>query len=347
MTTPSVLRVAVLGGGSFGTVLANLAAENGHATTLWLRDEAQEADMRDTRENRRYLPGFKLADGLEFSRDLPGTLANADIVFVSIPSKAFRSVMQTAKPHLRPDHMLISTTKGIEKESFALMSEILREESGCKRIGVLSGPNLAREIAARMVSGTVIASTQPDVRERVHQVLTCRYFRVFANSDVYGVELGGALKNAYAVAAGMAAALKLGENSRSMLMTRALAEMSRFAVQLGANPLTFLGLAGVGDLIATCSSPLSRNYQVGYALGSGQTLADVIEELEQTAEGINTIQIVKQKAEEFGVHMPIVKGLYEIIFNNMPLDEVLGKMMQAAGQSSDVEFVLPRTVTAS
>ena len=143
-------------------------------------------------------------------------------------------------------------------------------------------------------------------------------------------------------AAGMAAALKLGENSRSMLMTRALAEMSRFAVQLGANPLTFLGLAGVGDLIATCSSPLSRNYQVGFALGSGQTLADVIEELEQTAEGINTIQIVKQKADEFGVYMPIVSGLYEIIFNEQPLDVVLAKMMQG-GQSSDVEFVLPRT----
>jgi glycerol-3-phosphate dehydrogenase (NAD(P)+) len=344
MSTFTAQRVAVLGGGSFGTVLANLAAENGHQTTLWLRDEGQLADMQTSRENTRYLPGVRLADGLAFSRDLEATLAGADIVFVSIPSKGFRSVMQAAKPFIRPDHLLVSTTKGIERDSFALMSEILREESGSKRIGVLSGPNLAKEIAARMVSGTVIASTQPDVRERVHQVLACRYFRVFANSDVYGVELGGALKNAYAIAAGMAAAMKLGENSRSMLLTRALAEMSRFAVQLGANPLTFLGLAGVGDLIATCSSPLSRNYQVGFALGSGQTLADVIEELEQTAEGINTIQIVKQKADEFGVYMPIVSGLYETIFNQQPLDVVLGKMMQG-GQSSDVEFVLPRTGT--
>lgn len=342
MSTSQGLRVAVLGGGSFGTVLASLAAENGHDTTLWLRDEAQLADMLATRENARYLPGFRLAESLAFSRDLEAVLGNADIVFVSIPSKAFRAVMKAARPFVRSDLMLVSTTKGIEKDSFALMSEILREESGSKRIGVLSGPNLAKEIAARMVSGTVIASTQPDVRDRVHQVLSSRYFRVFANSDVYGVELGGALKNAYAIAAGMAAALKLGENSRSMLMTRALAEMSRFAVQLGANPLTFLGLAGVGDLIATCSSPLSRNYQVGFALGSGQTLADVIEELEQTAEGINTIQIVKQKADEFGVYMPIVSGLYEIIFNEQPLDVVLAKMMQG-GQSSDVEFVLPRT----
>lgn len=338
------LNVAVLGGGSFGTVLANLAAGNGHPTTLWLRDPAQLADMSASRENARYLPGVRLADGLRFSSDLAATLADADLVFVSIPSKAFRSVMQAAKASLRPEQILVSTTKGIERDSFTLMSEILREESGLKRIGVLSGPNLAREIAARMPSGTVIASTSPDVRDRVHQALSCSHFRVFANTDVYGVELGGALKNIYAIAAGMAAALKLGENSRSMLLTRALAEMSRFAVQLGANPLTFLGLAGVGDLIATCSSPLSRNYQVGFALGSGQHLADVIEDLEQTAEGVNTIQIVKHKADELGVYMPIVSGLYEVIFNNRPLQDVMAALMHS-GQSSDVEFVLPRSVS--
>lgn len=341
MTSPDSLRVAVLGGGSFGTVLASLAAENGHATTLWLRDEALLADLVATRENARYLPGIKLADSLSFSSDLEATLAAADLVFVSIPSKGFRAVLQAARPFLRSEQILVSTTKGIEKDSFTLMSEILREESGSKRIGVLSGPNLAKEIAARMPSGTVIASTSPEVREKVHQALSSRYFRVFANSDVYGVELGGALKNIYAVAAGMAAALKLGENSRSMLLTRALAEMSRFAVQLGANPLTFIGLAGVGDLIATCSSPLSRNFQVGFALGSGKSLADIIEDLEQTAEGINTIDIVRHKAEEFGVHMPIVAGLYEIIFKHRPLPEVMASLMHA-GQTSDVEFVLPR-----
>ncbi|MDF2445476.1 MAG: Glycerol-3-phosphate dehydrogenase [Moraxellaceae bacterium] len=341
MTTSPRWRVAVLGGGSFGTVLANMAAENGHATTLWLRDEAQLAEMTATRENGRYLPGFRLEDQLCFSNDLGQAVSGADVVFVSIPSKAFRSVVRAARPHFRPDHILISTTKGIERDSFTLMSEILREESGSKRTGVLSGPNLAKEIAARMLSGTVIASTQPDVRERVHQVLSCRYFRVFANTDVYGVELGGALKNIYAIAAGMAAALKLGENSRSMLLTRALAEMSRFAVQMGANPLTFIGLAGVGDLIATCSSPLSRNYQVGFALGSGKTLEDIIEDLEQTAEGVNTVQIVKHKADEFGVHMPIVAGLYEIIFNRQSLGDVMARLMHG-GQTSDVEFVLPR-----
>lgn len=341
MTNIPVLRVAVLGGGSFGTVLANLCAENGHATTLWLRDEAQLADMNASRENSRYLPGFSLVDALCFSSDLAATVSHADIIFVSIPSKAFRSVVQAAKPYFRAEQILVSTTKGIEKDSFTLMSEILREESGLKRIGVLSGPNLAKEIAARMLSGTVIASTSPEVRERVHQVLSSKYFRVFANTDIYGVELGGALKNIYAIAAGMTAALKLGENSRSMLLTRSLAEMSRFAVQLGANPLTFIGLAGVGDLIATCSSPLSRNYQVGFALGSGQSLEDIIEDMEQTAEGINTVQIVKHKADEFGVHMPIVSGLYEVIFNRRSLKDVMSDLMHSE-QTSDVEFVLPR-----
>ncbi|HET8730133.1 MAG TPA: NAD(P)H-dependent glycerol-3-phosphate dehydrogenase [Moraxellaceae bacterium] len=342
MTHSPQITVAVLGGGSFGTVLANMAAENGHPTTLWLRDEAQLAEMNATRENARYLPGFRLADGLRFSNDLAEAVTGADVVFVSIPSKAFRTVIRNAKPFLRPEQILVSTTKGIERDSFALMSEILREESGLKRIGVLSGPNLAKEIAARMLSGTVIASTQPDVRERVHQALSRPYFRVFANTDIYGVELGGALKNIYAIAAGMAGALSLGENSRSMLLTRALAEMSRFAVQLGANPLTFIGLAGVGDLIATCSSPLSRNYQVGFALGSGKKLDDIIEDLEQTAEGINTVQIVKKKADEFGVHMPIVAGLYAILFEGQSLAEVMSRLMHG-GKSSDVEFVLPRS----
>lgn len=342
----SSFNVAVLGGGSFGTVIANLAASNGHATTLWLRDPQQLADMREKQENTRYLPGFPLDPSLQFSDDLQAVVAQADIIFVSIPSKAFRNVLQAAKPALRPEQMLVSTTKGIERANFALMSEILRDESGLERIGVLSGPNLAREIMAKQIAGTVIASPDEELRDTVHAVLSCTFFRVFSNTDVYGVELSGALKNIYAVASGMAAAHNLGENTRAMLLTRSLAEMSRFAVHLGANPLTFLGLAGVGDLIATCSSSLSRNYQVGFAIGQGQSLEDVVEDLEQTAEGINTIQMVKHKADELGIRMPLVSGLYEIIFNGRSLYDVVLAMMLAS-QSSDVEFVLPKPGDAS
>lgn len=335
------VRVAVLGGGSFGTVIANLSASNGHPTTLWLRDPQQLADMRETHENTRYLPGFQLCPELQFSDDLLTTVAQADLIFVSIPSKAFRTVLQSAKASLRPEQMLVSTTKGIEKGSFALMSEILREETGLSRIGVISGPNLAKEIMSKQIAGTVVASHDEVLRDSVHAVLSCPYFRVFSNTDIYGVELSGALKNIYAVASGIAAAHKLGENSRAMLLTRSLAEMSRFAVHLGANPLTFLGLAGVGDLIATCSSSLSRNYQVGFAIGQGQTLQEIVEELEQTAEGINTIEMVKHRADALGIRMPLVSGLYEIIFNGRSLYDVVLALMLGS-QSSDVEFVLPK-----
>lgn len=340
MTDVSKPRIAVLGGGSFGTVIANLAAGNGCAATLWMRDAELVAEMTATRENGRYLPGFRLADTLRFSSDLSEAVAGADLVFVAIPSKAFRQVVQAVRPLLQPRQMLVSMTKGIEAGTFALMSQILREEVPDARVGVLSGPNLAKEIAARMPAGTVIASIDPEVRATVHAILASPFFRVFANTDIYGVELGGALKNIYAIATGMAAANKVGENSRSMLLTRALAEMSRFAVQMGANPLTFLGLSGVGDLFATCNSPLSRNYQVGFALGSGKKLADIVADLEQTAEGINTILQVRQQADRLGVYMPIVAGLYEVIFNEKPVFEVAAAMMNS-GQRSDVEFVLP------
>lgn len=334
-----MLKVVVLGGGSFGTVLANLAASNGHEVRLWLRDEQQLQEMQSLRENRKYLPGFSLHERLSFTSRLEDALQEADLVLFSVPSKAVRVVARQCAPLLNAGQMLVSTTKGIEKESFKLMSEIIREETGLARIGVLSGPNLAKEIAAGMLSGTVIASADEELRQSVHRALSCGTFRVFSNTDTWGVELGGALKNIYAIASGMAASLKFGENTRSMLLTRSLAEMSRLATCMGANPLTFLGLAGVGDLIATCSSPLSRNFQVGQALAQGQTIDEIVEELEQTAEGVNTIQQVKFKADELKVHMPIVQGLYAIIFERKPLTEVIA-MLMSSGPSNDVEFML-------
>ncbi len=333
------MRVSVLGGGSFGTVIAHSAAVRGHQVRLWLRDAQQLLDMQTSRQNRKYLPGFELHPQLQFSCDLAHCLEDVDLVFFSLPSKAVRQVAITCRPLLPARAMLVSTTKGIEKDSFRLMSEILREETGIARIGVLSGPNLAREIAQGVLSGTVIASQDEALRQAVHEALVSPRLRVFANSDVYGVELGGALKNIYAVASGIAATLAPGENARSMLLTRALAEMSRLACRMGANPLTFLGLAGVGDLIATCSSPLSRNYQVGQALASGQSLEAIVEELEQTAEWVNTIEQVKFKADELKVHMPIVQGLYAFIFERRPMSEVIAGLMHA-GASEDVEFSL-------
>lgn len=335
------LKIAVLGGGSFGTVLANIAAENGHAVKLWLRDAERAADVNKTHENSRYLPGYRLSDALIASADLQDVLHAADLVFVSIPSSSFRAVVKQAAPHLNPNQMIVSTTKGIEAESFSLMSQILREELPHARIGVLSGPNLAKEIAGRQLTATVIASDDAELRNRVQQVLHRNYFRVYASSDTYGVELGGTLKNIYAIAAGLSAALGMGENTKSMLMTRSLAEMSRFAVCMGANPMTFIGLAGVGDLIVTCMSPLSRNYRVGFALGQGKSLDEAVSVLGQVAEGVNTIKQVKEKAAAMDVYMPLVSALYAVVFEHAPIADVV-KMLMTNEQSTDVEFVLPR-----
>ncbi len=336
-----VNKVAVLGGGSFGTVIANIVAENGYSVSLWLRDPARAEQLNQTHENSRYLPDYKLSQNLIASSCIENVLKDADLVFVSIPSQSFRQVIQLAKPFLKSDQMLVSTTKGIEAQTFSLMSEIIREELPQARVGVLSGPNLAKEVAAHHLTATVIASDDAELRSSVQSILHSSYFRVYASSDTYGVELGGTLKNIYAIAAGLSSALGMGENTKSMLMTRSLAEMSRFAVCMGANPMTFIGLAGVGDLIVTCMSPLSRNYRVGYALGEGKSLEQAVEALGQVAEGVNTIKHVREKAAEMQVYMPLVAGLYEVVFNNAPVADVV-KMLMMNEQSTDVEFVLPR-----
>lgn len=334
-------KVAVLGGGSFGTIIANMVAENGYRVSHWMRDEQRVEEIRTRRENSRYLPGYHLADALEPTTDIQQALTGAQLVFVSIPSHSFRAVIRQAAAYLTPEQMIVSTTKGIEADTFSLMSEILRDELPQGRIGVVSGPNLAKEVAQRQLTATVIASEDAELREAVQKVLHSAYFRVYASSDTYGVELGGTLKNIYAIAAGLSAAMGMGENTKSMLMTRSLAEMSRFAVCLGANPMTFIGLAGVGDLIVTCMSPLSRNYRVGYALGEGKTLDQAVAALGQVAEGVNTLKQVKVKAQEMQIYMPLVWGLYEVVFNHAPVAEVV-KTLMLNEQSTDVEFVLPR-----
>ena len=331
--------IAVLGGGSFGTALANIAAENGFNARLYMRDAGQAEAVNKQRLNERYMPGYALHENLQATTDLAQAVSGAPLVIIAIPSTSFRAVLASIKPHLTPDQILVSTTKGIEADGFRLMSQIMQEEID-NPCGVISGPNLAKEIAQRVITATVVASADARVREAVQNTLSNHYFRVYASNDVFGVELGGALKNIYAIISGMAAALAMGENTRSMIVTRSLAEMSRFAVQLGANPMTFIGLAGVGDLIVTCMSPLSRNYRVGYALGEGKTLEQAVAVLGEVAEGVNTLKLVKHKADELEVYMPLVQGLYAVLYNELPVKDAIDMLMQGA-HSSDVEFVLP------
>ncbi|MDP4528973.1 NAD(P)H-dependent glycerol-3-phosphate dehydrogenase [Alkalimonas delamerensis] len=334
-------QIAVLGGGSFGTVIANIMAENGCQVRLWLRDAARAKAINEHHENSRYLPGFTLSSNLIANTDLAAVVSGAEAVFVSIPSSSFRQVVAQAKDVLRPEQLLISTTKGVEAGTFALMSDILTELCPDNPVGVLSGPNLAKEIAAGHITASVIASKNHVLCQRVQQILCSKSFRAYASDDVFGVELGGTLKNIYAIASGLSAALGVGENTKSMLMTRSLAEMSRFAVAEGANPMTFLGLSGIGDLIVTCSSSLSRNYRVGFALGQGKTLQQAVEELGEVAEGVNTLKQVRQQAIEKDIYMPLAMGLYEVVFNQAPVKEVIASMMSNQ-PNVDVEFSVPR-----
>ncbi|SDT62035.1 glycerol-3-phosphate dehydrogenase (NAD(P)+) [Pseudomonas lini] len=329
--------IAVLGGGSFGTAVANLLAENGHQVRLWMRDPEQAEAIRVNRENPRYLKGIKILPAVEAVTDLQATLEACDLCFVALPSSALRSVLVPHAERLS-GKLLVSLTKGIEAHTFKLMSEILEEIAPQARIGVLSGPNLAREIAEHALTATVVASEDEALCQQVQEALHGRTFRVYASADRFGVELGGALKNVYAIIAGMAVALGMGENTKSMLITRALAEMTRFAVNQGANPMTFLGLAGVGDLIVTCSSPKSRNYQVGFALGQGLSLEDAVTRLGEVAEGVNTLKVLKAKAHEAGVYMPLVAGLHAILFEGRTLEQVIALLMRGEPKT-DVDFI--------
>lgn len=337
LTAP--LTLVFLGGGSFGTAMANLASRNGCDTTLWVRDKWTVKSMQRSNINKKYLPDFKLDKRLKFEHDLQKAVKGKDIIFVAVPSSAFRETLQKIAPFIT-SQVIVSLTKGMEKDTFALMSEVIKQELPNVAFGVMSGPNLAKEIINNMPTATVIASESEMVRHAVQVALHGAFFRVFGSDDVIGVELGGALKNIYAIAMGMAEAYNVGENTKAMLLTRALAEMSRYGVHAGANPLTFLGLSGVGDLYATCASPLSRNYQVGNMLGKGLSLEQAVKKLGQTAEGINTIQQIHEKAIQEGVDMPITHAMYDVIFNEQTPFSVAMELMEK-GFRSDVEFVMP------
>ena len=339
MENTSKLKIAVLGGGSFGTAIANMVAENNYSVTLWMRSEDSLKQIESTGENSNYLPGYQLNKSLNLTTDLNYALQQVDVVFFAVPSSSFRKLARRAKDLLSSDTLLISTAKGIEADSFMLPSQILEEEIPQCEVGVISGPNLAAEIAQFQITATVIASESDALCARDQELLASNYFRVYANHDRYGVELAGALKNIYAIVAGIAESMNAGQNTKSVVLTRSLAEMSRFAAQLGANPLTFLGLSGVGDLYVTCTSPLSRNFRIGNALGRGESLEQAIASVGQIAEGINTTKLVKQKSEQLGIYMPLASGLYSTMFEGLSIVESL-KAMMLAEQNTDVEFTV-------
>lgn len=266
-------NISVLGGGSWGTVLAYLASLNGNQVNLWMRDNDLAETINNTRINKRYLPNLDLGKNITATSQIED-IKESDLIIFCVPSDAFRDVSLLASSFINENTFLVTATKGVEKDDFSLMSKILEEYYSKNLIGILSGPNLAEEIANHHLSGTVIASKHKILRDEVIQNLSTDFFRIYENDDPYGVEMGGALKNIYAIACGIADGLNSGENTIGMIMTRGLGEMSRLATDLGANPQTFLGLAGVGDLITTCASPLSRNHQFGKYIGEGLSVEE-------------------------------------------------------------------------
>ena len=337
MTTLKDHKIAVIGGGSFGTALAHVVASNHFETYLWMRDERRARETQSSRENKHYLPGHLLAQSLIISSDLETVIGGSDVVFVSVPSSSFREVIQAIRPFIKGSMGVVSTSKGIGRDGFTVMSEILKQELPNNIIGVLSGPNFAKEMIQGQLTGSVIASADDALIIKVQDILGSGLFRIYSSHDCYGVELAGALKNIYAIIVGMAQARHYGQNTLALLMTRALSEMGRFAHALGADPMTFLGLAGVGDLFLTCNSNLSRNYRVGYAMGEGKSLTTAMKSVGQVVEGVNTLRLVKPKAQELGVEMPLVNALYALLFEGASADSIIDQLMLSA-QNSDVDF---------
>ena len=326
-------RAAVMGSGSWGTAFATCLADAGTQTRLWARRAELAEAIRTKHENTDYLPGIALPESLDATDDPAEALDGADFVILAIPSQTLRDNLAAWTSLLPPDAALVSLMKGVELGTTKRMSEVICEVTGAaeSRVAVVSGPNLAKEIAHRQPAATVAACVDSDVAERLQQASLTRYFRPYTNTDVIGCELGGAVKNVIALACGMAEGMGFGDNTKASLITRGLAETARLGAALGAEPMTFMGLAGLGDLVATCTSPLSRNRTVGEALGRGRSLDEIIGEMRMVAEGVKSSRSILDLAINVGADMPITEHVVGVLYEGMsPQDMVRGLMSREA-----------------
>ncbi|MDA9903078.1 NAD(P)-dependent glycerol-3-phosphate dehydrogenase [Gammaproteobacteria bacterium] len=335
----NIKKIAVLGGGSFGTVLANIAASNGNNVSLWVRDSEQALRINSEGANSTYHPELKLSSNIAASENLEEVMKDSDIILIATPSIIFENIVQRIVPLIEGGAHIISCTKGIKLDPFRSMSDIIsmNVNLNINSVGVLSGPNLAREIAENKVAGTVIASTSDVLITCVKDALSSDSFKVYSSNDIQGVELAGALKNIYAIICGMADAMGVGENAVGLILTRSMAEMSRFAVAKGANPITFLGLAGMGDLVATCTSNLSRNFQLGTHLGGGLSLKEAKDRVGQVAEGVRTLEVIKEESANLNIKMPLVDSLHDIIYKSSSPKTLIDDLVKNPHEV-DVEF---------
>lgn len=322
-------RAAVFGSGSWGTAFGCVLAAAGTPTTLWARREELARSIRERRENADYLPGCPLPDGLTATHDPAEALAGADFVVLAVPSQTLRANLADWAAVIPPDALLVSLMKGIERGTSKRMSEVIIEVAGAAadRVAVVTGPNLAHEVAHRQPAATVVASSSAAAAERLQQACGAPWFRPYTNADVVGCELGGTVKNVIALACGIAEGLGYGDNTRASLITRGLAETARLGVCLGAEPMTFAGLAGLGDLVATCTSPLSRNRTFGEKLGRGLTMADIAAGTHQVAEGVRSGRSVLDLAERHGVDMPITSAVTRVVEGDLTVGEMVRELL--------------------
>lgn len=323
-------HIALLGAGSWGTALAIVLADNGHHVKIWARRKEQVDEMNNLHTNEKYLPNITLPEKIEASTDMANVVNGANTIVIVTPTKSMREVLKQLNETLTKPVSIIHASKGIEPDTLKRISEIIEEEiqeNFLKSIVVLSGPSHAEEVSLRQPTTVTVSSTNKQACEEAQDLFINDYFRVYTNPDIVGVELGGALKNIIALGAGICNGLGYGDNSRAALITRGLAEITRLGKAMGANPLTFSGLTGIGDLIVTCTSQHSRNWRAGYAIGKGQKLSEVLNNMGMAVEGVRTTLAAYQLSQKYNVDMPITKELYNVLFNDKDPKQAVDDLM--------------------
>jgi glycerol-3-phosphate dehydrogenase (NAD(P)+) len=329
------IRVAVIGAGSWGTTVAALASHN-TPTVLWARRPELAAEIRRDHRNSEYLAAYELPEALESTDSLEEAAGSADVLVMGVPSHGMRATLQEMAPHVRPWVPVVSLAKGLEQDTHLRMTQVISEELPGHPVGALTGPNLAQEILSGHAAATVVAFSDDHIAVELQRIFASELFRVYTNADVVGCEVAGALKNVIAIASGMADGLGTGDNTRAAVITRGLAELSRLGVAMGGELLTFAGLAGMGDLVATCISHQSRNRYVGEQLGKGHTIDEIVAEMKMVAEGIKTSKVTVEVAEKYGVDMPIALEVYQVVHEGRSAaDAYRGLLRRASGAETD------------
>lgn len=337
-----VEKITVIGAGSWGTALAMVLADNGHEVRLWGNDAAQMEEITNSSTNTRYLPGITLPKNIKGYTDLKAALDGIETIILAVPTKAYRVVIDQIKNTITKPITIVHVSKGIEPDSLLRISSIIEEQMPSellKTVVVLSGPSHAEEVSRRLPTTVCVSSTNLEVCDYIQDLFINNYFRVYTNSDVIGVEIGGALKNIIALAAGITDGLGFGDNAKAALMTRGIAEISRLGIKMGADPLTFLGLTGIGDLIVTCTSVHSRNWRAGNMLGKGEKLEDVLENMGMVVEGVRTTKAAKQLALKYNVSMPITDALYSVLFEGVDVKEAVENLMSRERKQEMIELL--------